>query len=159
MNIEQEFSEKVQEYLHGLTASIKPVLKELIEYDYPKEVISLEFEVFADGFTQGFPVRAFFMDSDDSEHFVYINGEAQYPSPVDPELLEIEHLYPYELEEKYTNQDEDFDPWSIAIDELIQWFSECWREMDGESFQLKANIMPHDNDEVYNLVDSKWEER
>jgi len=159
MDIEQEFSEKVQEYLHGLTASIKPVLKELIEYDYPKEVISLEFEVFADGFTQGFPVRAFFMDSDDSEHFVYINGEAQYLSPVDPELLEIEHLYPYELEEKYTNQDEDFDPWSIAIDELIQWFSECWREMDGESFQLKANIMPHDNDEVYNLVDSKWEER
>ena len=159
MNIEQEFSEKVQEHLHGLTASIKPVLKELIEYDYPKEVISLEFEIFADGFTQGFPVRAFFMDSDDSEHFVYINDEAQYPSPVDPELLEIEHVYPYELEEKYTNQDEDFDPWSIAIDELIQWFSECWREMGGESFQLKANIMPHDNDEVYNLVDSKWEER
>jgi hypothetical protein len=109
MNIEKEFSAKVQEHLHGLTSSIEPVLKELIEYNYPKEVVSLEFEIFADGFTQGFPVRAFFMDSDDSEHFIYVNDEAQYPSPVDPELLEIEHVYPYELEEKYINQDEEFD--------------------------------------------------
>ncbi|MEZ7500849.1 hypothetical protein QO189_00015 [Psychrobacter sp. Arc29] len=60
MDIEQEFSAKVQEHLHGLTSSIEPVLKELIEYNYLKEVVSLEFEIFADGFTQGFPVRAFF---------------------------------------------------------------------------------------------------
>lgn len=159
MNIEQEFSEKVQEHLQGLTTSIKPILKELIEYNYPKEVVSLEFEIFADGFTQGFPVRAFFMDSNDSEHFVYVNGEAQYPSPVEPELLEIEYVYPYELEEKYINQNEDFDPWSIAIDELIQWFSECWKEMGGESFKLKASIAPHDDDQVYNLIESKWKER
>ena len=59
MNIDQDFSEKVQKYLHGLTTSIKPVLKTLIEYSYPKEVASLEFEIFADGFTQGFPVRTF----------------------------------------------------------------------------------------------------
>lgn len=63
------------------------------------------------------------MDSNNSEHFVYVNGEAQYPSSVEPELLEIEYVYPYEFEEKYINEDEDFDPWSIAIDELIQWFS------------------------------------
>ena len=59
MNIDQDFSEKVQEYLHGLTTNIEPVLKALIEYRYPKEVVSLEFEIFADGFTQGFPVRTF----------------------------------------------------------------------------------------------------
>ena len=159
MDIEQEFSAKVQEYLNRLTSSIKPVLKELIEYNYPKEVVSLEFEIFADGFTRGFPVKAFFMDSDDSEHFVYVNGEAQYPSPVDPELLEIEYVYPYKLEGKYVNQDEKFDLWSIAIDELIQWFSQCWKEVGGGLFKLKANIAPHDNDEVYNLVESKWQER
>ncbi|WP_201509737.1 hypothetical protein [Psychrobacter alimentarius] len=158
MNIEKEFSVKVQEHLHGLTASIKPVLKELIEYNYPKEVVSLEFEIFADGFTQGFPVRAFFMDAGNSEHFVYVNGEAQYPSPVEPELLEIENVYSYELEEKYINEDEDFDPWSIAIDELIKWFSQCWKAVGGESFKLKANIAPHDNNQAYNLVDSKWEQ-
>ena len=99
------------------------------------------------------------MDSDNSEHFVYVNGEAQYPSPVEPELLEIDHVYPYDFEEKYINEDEDFDLWSIATDELIQWFSECWKEMGGDSFQLKANIAPHDNDQAYNLVESKWEER
>lgn len=63
------------------------------------------------------------MDSNNSEHFVYVNGEAQYPSPVEPELLEIEYVYPYEFEEKYINENENFDLWSIAIDELIQWFS------------------------------------
>ncbi len=50
------------------------------------------------------------MDSNNSEHFVYV-------------------------------KDEDFDPWSIAIDELIQWFSECWKEVGGESFQLDANML------------------
>ena len=50
MNIDQEFPEKVQKHLHRLTTSIKPVLKALIEYKYSKEVVSLEFEIFADGF-------------------------------------------------------------------------------------------------------------
>ncbi|WP_198327587.1 hypothetical protein [Psychrobacter sp. NG27] len=134
-------------------------MKALIEYSYPKGVVSLEFEIFADGFTQEFPVKIFFMDSNNSEHFVYVNDEAQYPSPVKPELLEIEYVYPYELEEKYINKDEDFDPWSIAIDELIQWFSECWKEVGGESLQLNANIASHDNDKAYNLTENKWEER
>lgn len=159
MSIEQEFREKVQEYLDNLSRDIKPVLRELIEYDYPKEVVSLEFEVFVDGFTQGFPVRTFFMDANNSEHFVYANGEAQYPSPVDPELLEIEHVYTYELEEQYTSQDDELEPLSVATDELIIWFSRCWREVGGESFKLKANIAPHDNDQAYNLIESKWEER
>ena len=68
------------------------------------------------------------MDSNNSEHFVYVNDWAQYPSPVELELLEIEYVYPYELEEKYINEDEGFDPWGIAIDELIQWFLERWVE-------------------------------
>ena len=51
MDVEQEFSAKVQEYLNRLTSSIKPVLKELVEYNYPKEVVSLEFEIFTNGFT------------------------------------------------------------------------------------------------------------
>ena len=121
--------------------------------------MSLEFEVFANEFTKGFPVRAFFIDANNSEHFVYVNGKAQYPSPVDPELLEIEHVYTYKLEEKYINEDEDFDLWSIASDELIQWFSKCWKEVGGELFKLKANIALHDNDQAYNLIESKWEKR
>ena len=159
MNIEQEFSEKVQAYLHRLTTSIKPVLKQLIEYNYPKEVVSLEFEVSADEFTQGFPVRAFFIDANNSEHFVYVNDKAQYPSPVDPELLEIDYVYPYEFEEKYSDQDEFFSVYDVATDQLMQWFAKCWKEVGGESFPLKASIAPHDNDEVYNLVEYKWEER
>ena len=98
MNIEQEFREKVAEHLENLSEDLKPILKELIEFDYPKEVNTLAFEVFVDGFSSGLPVRAFFMDDDNSEHFIYVNGKAEYPSPVDPSLLKIEHVYPYELE-------------------------------------------------------------
>ncbi|MBU5617193.1 hypothetical protein KPY62_08845 [Psychrobacter sp. TAE2020] len=79
MSIEQRFRKEVQNHLSNLSSDIKPVLKQLMEYNYPKEVVSLEFEVFADGFTQGFPVMTFFMDESNSEHFIDVDGQAQYP--------------------------------------------------------------------------------
>lgn len=162
-NVKFEIKEEIRNFyqchcslcIQALSASIKPVLKELIEYDYPKEGVSLEFEVFVDEFTQGLPVRAFFIDANNSEHFVYVNGKAQYPSPVDPELLEIDHVYPCEFEEKYSDHDEILSVHDVATDEIIKWFSSCWREVCGESFQLKASIAPHDNDQVYNLIESR----
>ncbi|MBU2714424.1 hypothetical protein [Zooshikella harenae] len=159
MSIEEEFKGKVAEHLDRLSADLTPVLKKLIEYGYPKEVDMLAFEIFIDGFSSGFPVRAFFMDEDNSEHFVYIDGKAEYPSPVDPDLLKIDHVYPYELEEEYTNRDESLDPWHIATNELIEWFSKCWLAAGGKSFKLKANIAPHDSNHEFDLKESKWVER
>ncbi|RDV23866.1 hypothetical protein DXV75_17035 [Alteromonas aestuariivivens] len=140
MSIEQEFKEKVSEYLEKLSNDLCTILKELIEYNYPEEVTTLAFEIFVDGFSSEFPVRAFFMDKDNSEHFIYIDGKAEYPSPVDPGLLEIDHVYPYELEEEYTNKDESLDPWDIATNELIEWFSKCWLVSGGQTFNIKATI-------------------
>jgi len=159
MSIKQEFKEKVSEYLEKLSNDLYPILKELIEYNYPDEVTTLAFEIFVDGFSSGFPVRAFFMDKDKSEHFIYIDGKAEYPSPVDPGLLEIDYVYPYELEEEYTNKDESLDPWHIATNELIEWFSKCWLASGGQTFNIKANIAPHDSNHEFNLVESKWQER
>jgi hypothetical protein len=68
------------------------VLRQLVEHEYPKEVVSIDFEVFTYGFTEGFPVRAFFMDSTNSEYFVAIDGSYRYPSPVDPDLLHIKRV-------------------------------------------------------------------
>jgi hypothetical protein len=159
MSIEQEFKEQVIEHLEKLSDHLKPVLKELIEYDYPDEVDTLAFEIFVDGFSSEFPVRAFFMDKDNSEHFIYIDGKAEYPSPVDPDLLKIDQVYPYELEEEYTNKDESLDPWQIATNELIEWFSKCWQAAGGKTFKLKANIAPHDSNHEFDLVEGKWQER
>jgi hypothetical protein len=159
MSIEQEFKEQVIEHLEKLSDHLKPVLKELIEYDYPDEVDTLAFEIFVDGFSSEFPVRAFFMDKDNSEHFIYIDGKAEYPSPVDPDLLKIDQVYPYELEEEYTNKDESLDPWQIATNELIEWFSKCWQAAGGKAFKLKANIAPHDSNHEFDLVEGKWQER
>jgi hypothetical protein len=159
MSIEQEFKEQVIEHLEKLSDHLKPVLKELIEYDYPDEVDTLAFEIFVDGFSSEFPVRAFFMDKDNSEHFIYIDGKAEYPSPVDPDLLKIDQVYPYELEEEYTDNDESLDPWKIATNELIDWFSKCWQAAGGKTFKLKANIAPHDSNHEFDLVEGKWQER
>ena len=104
-------------------------------------------------------MMTFFMDESNSEHFVYVDGQAQYPSPVDPDLLEIDYVYPYELEEEYTSKDDELDSYSIATEELIKWFSRCWNEVGGESFKLKANVAPHDDNNAYNLVEGKWQER
>jgi len=159
MSIEEEFKEKVAEHISRLTDKITPVLKKLIEYDYPKEVDTLAFEIFVDGFSSEFPVRAFFMDTDNSEYFIMVDGKAEYPSPVDPDLLKIDYVYPYELEEEYTNQDETLDPWKIATNELINWFSKCWFASGGEHFKLNANIAPHDSNYEFDLKESKWVER
>ena len=105
-SIKEQFQEEVRKYLDRLTDQLTSVLKQLVEYSYVPEVKSLDFEVFCDGFTQEFPVRAFFMDEDNGEHFISIDGQAQYPCPINPGLLEIERVYPPELEEMYFQQDE-----------------------------------------------------
>jgi len=159
MSIEEEFKEKVAEYVDRLTNDLTSALKKLVDHEYPQEVDMLAFEVFVDGFSSGFPVRAFFMDKDNSEHFIMVDGKAEYPSPVDPNLLKIDYVYPYELEEEYTAKDEALDPWHIATNELIEWFSKCWLAAGGRSFKLKANIAPHDSNHEFDLNESKWVER
>ena len=159
MSIEEEFKEKVAEHINRLTDDLMPVLKKLIKYDYPKEVDTLAFEIFVDGFTSEFPVRAFFMDEDNSEYFIMVNGKAEYPSPVDPDLIKIDYVYPYKLEKEYTNKDETLDPWHIATNELIEWFSKCWLASGGKNFKLKTNIAPHDSNHEFDLKENKWVER
>lgn len=148
MSFEQEFTEKVGGYLDNLTDELQPILKQLIEHDYPQEVATLAFEVFVDSFSSQFPVRVFFID---------IDGKAAYPSPVNPNLLDIDHVYPDEFEEEYIEKDEDLDPWHIATSALIEWFSQCWIAAGGQRFKLKANIAPHDSHYEFNLVE--WQER
>lgn len=136
MNIEDTYRKGVKEHLVKLTDNLTPVLKKLIEYDFPKEVVSLDFEVFCDGFTQYFPVRAFFIDSDNSEFFLFENDNAIYPSPVDPELLNIKHVFSKEFEEKFTEKDEDLDVYTLAGYELIEWFSSCWLKKEQKDTHL-----------------------
>lgn len=159
MSIEQAFKQQVMAHLEALSDDLKPILKELIEYEYPCEVDTVAFEIFSDGFSSGFPVRAFFLDEDNDEYFIRIDGNAEYPSPVDPGLLEITGVYPRELEETYTAMDETLDPWDIAIEALVEWFSLCWQESGGCRFKRKANIAPHDSYHEFNLLSGKWQDR
>lgn len=159
MNIEEEFRQKVVDSLEGLSDKLIPVLGELIQFDYPEEVDAIAFEIFVDGFTSGFPVRAFFMDKDNCEYFIYVNDKAEYPAPVDPDLMKIEYVYPVELEEEYEEKDESLDLWNVATNSMIEWFAKCWNQAGGREFKLKANIAPHDSNNEFDLLESKWQER
>jgi len=154
--MEKEFREIVRSYLEMLNEDLEEVLKKLINYQFPEEVKSLDFEIFSDGFTEGFPVRAFFMDIDNTEFFVYRDGKAEYPSPVDPGLLNINNVFPSEIEEIYEEKDEDFNSWGIATEELTEWFAIRWIDAGGGKFNLKASIAHHDSLRKYDLVQQKW---
>jgi hypothetical protein len=151
------FRSKVQQHLSVLDSELVDVLRALIEYDYPKEVFALSFEVFSDSFTSEFPARAFFVDRNNTEFFIYADGEAQYPSPVPPELLEIDGIYPDEIEEALEALDPSADAWQIATQEFIVWFAKCWGLADGATFPLVATIASHDSAQEFNLVQQRWQ--
>lgn len=74
-------------------------------------------------------------------------------------MLDIDYVYPYELEEQYVEKDDDFYPWSIATDELILWFSKRWLVSGGDTFKRHSSIAPHDSAHEFDLKESKWVER
>lgn len=151
------FRNSVQASLAKLDNQISRVLESLVTHKYPDEVFALSFEVFSDGFTSGFPVRAFFMDRTNTEYFIFDGGEAKYPSPVDPSLIEIECVYPEELEEELEVSSPNLDTWEIASDELIHWFAKHWESVDGLNFPLVATIAIHDSSKEFNLKSGAWQ--
>jgi hypothetical protein len=155
--LEKEFRGRVRRHFAKLEPTLVVALRSLIGHSYPAEVFALSFEVFSDSFTEGFPARAFFMDRINCEYFLYVNGEATYPSPIDPELLDIDSTYPEELEDDFLSRDPDLNTWDIATSEFILWFSECWDKAGGARFSLVATIADHDSAEEFNLITRQWQ--
>ena len=151
------FRQGVREGLATLDSQIEAILRSLVSHEYPPEVFALSFEVFSDGFTSGFPVRAFFMDRSNTEHFIWEGQQAKYPSPVDPGLLEIDHVDPEELEEELEDHSPESDAWDIATEEMIQWFAGHWQRVGGVNFPLVATIATHDSSEEFNLKSGGWQ--
>lgn len=159
MSAEHQFKEQVIAHFEQLSEALQARLSTIIEYEYPQEVATLAFEVAVDGFSSGFPVKVYFLDKDNQAHFICVDGKAETGVPRASNLLTIEHVYPDELEDEYTNMDDSLDPWDIATTVLIQWFSTCWLAAKGHTCMLKANIAPHDSHFVFNLMDLRWQER
>ncbi len=153
---EREFQQRVCQALELHSEALVPVLRQLVNYSFPAEVVSLDFEVFPESFTSGFPVRAFFMDAHNCEFFSYDGDKAQYPSPVDPGLLRIERVYEPGLEESLLANDPDADDYTLAGRALIPWFSRCWVDAGGLQFDRQARIGVHDDSESFDLVDRAW---
>lgn len=131
------------------TPAMTAVLRALVSQSYPPEVEELAFELFSDGFTDGFPARVFFMDASNSEVFVEEDGMLVYPGTVDPELLDIEQVYDSADEEAFLDRDgadaiED-ELWDIAAEAFVDWFTRCWEAAGGDAFPLRASIMSHDD--------------
>ena len=153
---ELTFRLAVREHLAKLDSLLVEALSLLVEHRYPPQVFALSFEVFSDGFTSRFPVRAFFMDKSNTEYFVVADGLATYPSPIDPDLLAVRCVYPLELEEDAFQAEPELDTWQIATDELIPWFALCWQQAGGAAFQIEATIASHDSSREFDLRSNLW---
>jgi hypothetical protein len=156
---EQTFQHQVRACLAPHRVQLSEVLGRLIQHRYPAEVAAIDFEVFSDGFTTGFPVRAFFLDRYNTEFFQFIDGKAVYPCPIDPGLLDIDSVYPEELEDELTSASPESDPWHLATEELFKWFRSCWLSAGGNKFGLYATIAHHDSSQELNLLTGAIQQR
>ena len=153
----EEFQAGVRQHLEPLGQELEGTLGRLIRYPFVPEVKQLAFEVFSDGFTEGFPVRVFFLDAEGGEHFVEEDGRVEYPCDVDPELLDISHVFSSEWEETFTEHDENLDVFGLAAAALIPWFAERWKAAGGGDSSRGAYISVHDHDGEFDLVQQRWE--
>ena len=155
----EEFRSKLREGLRPLQDPLTTALQQLVEYEYPLEVVAIAFEVFPDTWSQGFPARAFFLDESNNEHFIFINGEVQYPSPIDPGMLDVAGIVTAEYENNLRVRDPNLDTFSIGAEEFIAWFAVCWQKAVGTEFQLRATIADHDSDRELDLRTGRWQDR
>jgi hypothetical protein len=155
-SVSDEFADFVRTRLEPLTRETVAYLKDLLANDFPSEFRVLHFEVFTSGFTDHFPVHAFFYDEHFCEHFEFVEGEALYPCRVDPEILHIDHVYESDAEDRFQARDEDADLWQVAGESLIDWFSDCWVAAGGTSFDRDSRIAIHDADRAFDLRAQEW---
>jgi hypothetical protein len=148
-DVGSEWADFVRSRLNACTVDLVSVLRRLIGQTYPPQVVSIDFELFPDGFTGGAPVRAFFMDATNGEFFIEEDGRSRYPSDVDPNVLAIDEIYSVEEEDAFSARPDagpiaDDLP-AISATAFIDWFAECWRAAGGASFHLRSVIMVHDD--------------
>lgn len=154
MHPNQDVQSAVLNYLKAFDDLFLPVLEQLIQQRYPLEVKTLAFEIFSEQFTEQFPIRVFFLDEDHSEYFVLVNGEARYPSIIDPNLILIDEVYPQSFETE--NLAKGIDIWSVSSQVCMQWFIEHWNKAGGTNFALHATIAQHDSSEQFDLLEQAW---
>lgn len=149
---------EVARSLAPLAAGLVAVLRRVISHSYPEQVVFIEFEVFADpsAFTEGFPVRAFFLDRNNTEYFEYVNGTAIYPANIDPGLLSTPGVISRETWNAWEQHDPEIDTYTMAAEAVIPWFSDCWKRAGGAAFRLPAFICLHDDCWTYDLRADGW---
>ena len=85
----------------------------------PPEVVAISFEVFPDSWSEGFPARAFFLNEANTEYFIFVQGEARYPSAVDPGLLTVPYVITPEIEESFRRRSPELDTFTLGAEEFI----------------------------------------
>lgn len=152
---EAEFQLQVHQALDRHTSSMVAVLRQVIGHDYPEQVSAVSFEVFSDGFQEGFPVHMYLMDKEDWFLEQDSPGASRW-MPVDPGLLQIDRVYGPELPASLHTAVPGADDWELATDSLIRWFGKCWIAAGGLAFGRRAWIQHHDSIFRFDLAKQDW---
>jgi hypothetical protein len=158
-DVAEDFKCAIHEGLRAHACTLIAVLRQIVTHEYPWEVVTVNFEVFPDSWSSGFPARAFFLDESNTEYFVFVEGKARYPSAVDPGLLKIPYIISHETEESFRLRNPYLDTFTVGAEEFILWFAECWRQAGGLAFPLRATIADHDGEREFILVTNEWQDR
>lgn len=148
MRVQDQLKDAVRAELAPLTGGVSAAIGKLTTFAYPPAVTRLDFEIFPDS---GFPVRVFFMDADNCEYFTFVEGRATYPSPIAPELFELDHAAAKTLVNTFLDMDEGLPVYEIIAETIIAWFAECWKASASAAFALDAAIALHDSRDSFDL--------
>jgi len=153
---EAEFQRGVLQALDMHTAGMVAVLRRVIGHAYPDQVAGVSFEVFSDGFQEGFPVHMYLMDKEDDWLLEPEGSRATGSMPVYPGLLKIDRVYGPELPGVLHSKLPEADDWDLATDSLIRWFGKCWVDAGGSAFSRRAWIQHHDSIFRFDLAKQAW---
>lgn len=152
----EKYIESLKENLHENSDILVQNIREILSFQYYKEIELLDFEVFIQPFVLS--IRMFSMDKEANEVF-YEGTDENIFSGSHQLINDIEY---YNLPE---NKSDDFWEFYEQNDEtisraekqtIIEWFINCWNKANGKSVKLPAYLVFHDDIESYDLIANKW---
>lgn len=150
------YLKSVESNLETHSDSLIEKLKELQTYHFSSDVEILDFNAERTDFDLS--IRMFSMDKAANEVFYEGNDSEIFAGSLDIiENLRYTIVLGNETDDFYNFYDQNIEELDPAEQKLIaKWFSECWKQANGQAIELPAYFAFHDEYESFDLKKDKW---